>query len=150
MRTLPYPAPTSATATKKMRSNRRVDTKPEVELRSSLHKQGFRFRKDYRIRLSDGRTVHPDVVFTRKKIAIFIDGCFWHSCPTHGTVPKSNQGYWLPKLKQNVDRDRLADESLSASGWHVIRVWEHSVPEEALATIQSHMLVDQSQTSWGS
>lgn len=147
---LPYPKPTSATATKKMRSNRRVDTKPETKLRSSLHKRGFRFRKDYPVRLADGRTVHPDIVFTSKKVAIFVDGCFWHSCPRHGTVPKSNRGYWVPKLQQNIARDRIADENLSALGWRVIRVWEHSVLEEAVATIQSHLVLDQSHASSGS
>lgn len=139
MNKLPYPQPTSATATKKMRSNRRVDTKPEVKLRSLLHKLGFRFRKDYPIRLIGGRTIHPDIVFTRRMVAVFVDGCFWHSCPQHGTVPKSNQGYWVPKLKQNVERDRIADERLSALGWVVVRVWEHTVPEEATAIIRRNL-----------
>lgn len=128
---LPYPKPTSATATKKMRSNRRVDTKPEVALRSLLHRKGLRFRKDYPIRLPNGKTVHPDIVFTRKKLAIFVDGCFWHSCPEHGTTPKTNQNYWIPKLKENVERDRNTDEGLRASGWKVIRIWEHVRLEEA-------------------
>ena len=132
---LPYPEPTSATATKKMRSNRRVDTKPEVALRSLLHQRGLRFRKDYPIRLPNGKTAHPDIAFTRKKLAIFVDGCFWHSCPEHGTTPKTNQDYWIPKLRQNVERDRNADEGLRANGWQVLRVWEHTAPEAALVSI---------------
>ena len=135
MMNLPYPVPTSSNATKKMRSNRRVDTKPEVALRSSLHRGGLRFRKDYPIRLPDGRTVRPDIVFTRRKVAVFVDGCFWHSCPQHGTSPKSNQDYWIPKLLQNVERDYLTNERLRASGWRVIRVWEHEPTIEARATI---------------
>ena len=62
---------------------------------------------------------------------MFIDGCFWHSCPEHGTIPKSNQGYWVPKLKQNVDRDRSIDRGLRADGWKVLRFWEHDNLEEA-------------------
>ncbi len=114
-----------------MRSNRRVDTKPEVALRSLLHRRGLRFRRDYPVRLPNGKTVHPDIAFTRKKIAIFVDGCFWHSCPEHGTTPKTNQDYWIPKLQQNVERDRNTDEGLQTIGWRVIRIWEHVSLDEA-------------------
>ena len=141
---LPYPKPTSATATKKMRSNRRVDTKPEVALRSMLHRAGLRFRKDYPIRLPDGRIVHPDIAFTRKKLAVFVDGCFWHSCPEHGTTPKTNQDYWIPKLRQNVERDRSTDEGLRAIGWQVMRTWEHLHPEEAMMLILNCSELDSS------
>ena len=139
MTTLPYAEPTSPTATKKMRSNRRVDTKPEIELRSALHRRGLRFRKDYPIRLPSGRTVHPDIVFTRKKVAVFVDGCFWHSCPRHGTTPKSNQDYWIPKLRQNVERDRATDSGLRAGGWRVVRIWEHVNVDEAASIIISQL-----------
>jgi len=147
---LSSPAPTSAAATKKMRGNRRADTKPELHLRSLLHKAGLRFRKDYPIQLPGGQTVRPDIVFTRKRVAVFIDGCFWHSCPQHGTVPKSNQDYWVPKLQQNIQRDHVTTTSLTASGWHVIRVWEHSVPEEALATIKTYFALAESTAASGS
>ena len=130
-----YPKPTNSAATNRMRSNRRVDTKPEVELRSMLHRRGLRFRKDYLIRLPHGRRVHADVAFTKKKIAVFVDGCFWHSCPQHGTTPKTNQDYWIPKLRQNVERDRLNNSNLRASGWVVIRLWEHTGPIEALGAV---------------
>ena len=96
-----------------------------------LHRRGLRFRKDYSIRLPNGRTVHPDIAFTKKKVAAFVDGCFWHSCPEHGTTPKTNQDYWIPKLRQNVERDRNTDEGLQANGWKVIRIWEHVSLEEA-------------------
>ena len=134
---LPYPRPTSAAATKKMRSNRRSDTKPEVSLRSLLHRSGLRFRKDYPIRLSGSRLVHADIAFTRLQLAVFVDGCFWHSCPEHGTIPKSNQEYWVPKLKQNVDRDMKIDQELRAGGWGVLRFWEHVDSEAATLDILS-------------
>ena len=132
---LPYPTPTSPAATKKMRSNRRSDTKPEVSLRSLLHRSGLRFRKDYAIRLPTGKIVHSDIAFTRRKVAVFVDGCFWHSCPEHGTIPKSNRIYWVPKLKENVDRDRSINHELRADGWRVLRLWEHVGTEAAMMRI---------------
>lgn len=135
MTSLPYPTPTSPVATKKMRSNRRSNTKPEVLLRSALHRSGLRFRKDFAIRLPTGKVVHSDIAFTRRKLAVFVDGCFWHCCPEHGTIPKSNQSYWVPKLRQNVDRDKAIDCELRAAGWRVIRVWEHMSPVDATKQI---------------
>ena len=131
MKTIPVPAPTSEVATKKMRANRRVDTTPEVKLRSALHQSGLRFRKDYSIRLINGRTVRPDIVFPRKKVAVFVDGCFWHSCPEHGSIPKSNRDYWIRKFSQNRERDQSMTAGLIATGWQVLRVWEHTKPVEA-------------------
>lgn len=119
-----------------MLGNRRTGTKPEVELRSALHTAGLRFRKDYRLDVS-GIRVRPDVVFTRAKVAVFVDGCFWHSCPRHGTRPKRNASYWGPKLARNVARDRAQDAALSASGWTVVRVWEHETVAEAVRAVLS-------------
>ena len=141
----PYPVPTSASATKKMRSNRRADTKPEVSLRSLLHRSGLRFRKDFRIQLPSGRRVHADIAFTRTKTAVFVDGCFWHCCPEHGTIPKSNQEYWVPKLKQNVDRDRATNRELIEAGWKVLRFWEHVSPEAARVGVLSALDKNESQ-----
>jgi len=124
MAALPYPRPTSPDVTTRMRANRRRDTKPEVAVRSALHRLGLRFRKDLPIRLAS-RSVRPDIVFTRSKIAVFIDGCFWHQCPEHGTMPRANRDYWGPKLARNVERDRAVDLALAADGWTVIRAWEH-------------------------
>ena len=135
MTDLPYPKPTSPAATKKMRSNRRSDTTPEVLLRSLLHRSGLRFRKDYAIRLPTGKVVHSDIAFTRRKVVVFVDGCFWHCCPDHGTIPKSNQAYWVPKLKENVDRDRVIDRELRADGWRVLRLWEHVGADAAMMRI---------------
>ncbi|HEU5063660.1 MAG TPA: very short patch repair endonuclease [Solirubrobacterales bacterium] len=112
-----------------MRRNRRRDSRPELALRRALHRSGMRFRVDLPIR-TEARTVRPDIVFTRARLAVFIDGCFWHCCPQHGTSPKANPRYWRPKLARNVERDRLVDAALSAAGWSVLRAWEHEDPEE--------------------
>src|SRR4051812_41137052 len=107
-----------------MRRNPRRDTKPEVALRSALHGMGLRFRKDHAIR-TQARVVRPDVVFTRDRLAVFVDGCFWHCCPLHGNVPRANTAYWVPKLDRNVARDRAVDAALQGEGWTVLRAWEH-------------------------
>ena len=129
--TLPYPSPTDPSVTKRMRSNRRTDTKPEVLLRSVLHQSGLRFRKDHPIKLPDGRTVRSDIAFTRKRVAVFLDGCFWHCCPIHGTMPKSNTDYWVAKLNQNTERDKSVTRQLESVGWRVVRIWEHVDTETA-------------------
>ena len=122
--TTPYPKPTSEAVSRRMRRNPRTDTKPEVAIRSALHARGLRFRKHLPIRATQV-LVRPDVVFTRTRLAVFIDGCFWHCCPEHGNVPRANGDYWGPKLKRNRDRDRLVDEALEGEGWQVLRAWEH-------------------------
>jgi DNA mismatch endonuclease (patch repair protein) len=117
-----------------MLANKRTGTKPEVALRSALHRIGLRFRKDYRIDL-DGMRVRPDIVFTRTKVAVFVDGCFWHCCPEHGTQPSRNADYWAPKLRRNVERDRAQDAALEAAGWCVVRVWEHEAEGAAVERV---------------
>ena len=118
-----------------MKANRRSDTKPELALRRALHGLGYRYRKDYRLDLDGGHRVRPDIVFTARKVAIFVDGCFWHCCPEHGSQPASNTWYWAPKLRRNVDRDRAADAALGEAGWTVIRFWEHESIESAVAEV---------------
>lgn len=130
--TVPYPTPGSPAASSVGRANPRKDTRPEVALRSALHHRGLRFRKDYPIRIDDGRPIRVDVAFTRARLAIMIDGCFWHGCPEHGTIPKSNRQYWEPKLARNVERDRANDQRLHRGGWRALRVWEHQPVEEAV------------------
>lgn len=110
-----------------MRGNRRVDTAPEIAVRRALHRAGHRFRKDFSITAGNVR-VRPDVVFTRARLAVFIDGCFWHGCPTHGNQPKANAEYWRLKLRRNAERDARVNAALIADGWGVIRVWEHEDP----------------------
>ena len=118
-----------------MRANRRTDTKPELALRRALHRQGYRFRKDYRLDLADGKRVRPDIAFTARRVAVFVDGCFWHACPEHGSKPATNVWYWEPKLRRNVERDRAADAALAAAGWNVVRVWEHEPLEAAVTAV---------------
>jgi DNA mismatch endonuclease (patch repair protein) len=117
-----------------MRANPKRDTKPEVRVRSGLHRAGLRFRKNLMIRLPE-RSVRPDIVFTRAKLAVFIDGCFWHQCPEHGNVPRTNVDYWVPKLRRNVERDRATDAALEVAGWHVIRAWEHEPVEQTVERV---------------
>ena len=110
-----------------MQANRSKGTKPELRLRLILHARGLRYRVNHRPLA--GVRMTADVVFTRAKVAVFVDGCFWHGCPDHYQRPAINQEYWLPKLKQNVARDGIADAALLAEGWTVIRAWEHEEPE---------------------
>lgn len=131
----PYPEPTSEAASRIGKGNRRTDTKPEVRLRSELHRRGLRFRKDLLLREGPVR-VRPDVVFTGAKVAVFVDGCFWHSCPVHRSIPKSNVDYWIPKLRANEDRDRRVVVALESAGWMVLRIWEHEDPQDAADLIE--------------
>ena len=133
---MPYPKPRDEAATKVGKGNRRKDTKPEVALRSALHRRGLRFRKDYPIRVEGRRPIRPDVVFTRTRVAVFVDGCFWHGCPDHQVVPRSNPDYWIPKLRRNVERDREADAALGAAGWVVVHIWEHEDVVEAVEMVE--------------
>ena len=97
---------------------------------------GLRFRVDYPVRVADQiRPIRPDIVFTRAKLAVFVDGCFWHGCPEHGTHPQRNSRYWTAKLARNQDRDRRYNVLLATSGWTVVRVWEHETPDHAAEQI---------------
>ena len=129
-----YPHPLNPGRSANMRANRRKDTKPELALRRALHAQGYRYRKDYRLELAGAR-VRPDIAFTARRVAVFVDGCFWHCCPEHGSQPANNTWYWAPKLARNVERDRTADGALTAAGWNVVRVWEHESLEAAVAAV---------------
>jgi DNA mismatch endonuclease (patch repair protein) len=113
-----------------MRANRGKNTAPEVRLRSALHRAGLRFRKDVRLDLPLAR-VRPDIVFPRRKLALFVDGCFWHGCPQHGELPASNREFWSDKLERNRRRDAAQTRALEAAGWTVLRAWEHE-PIEAV------------------
>jgi DNA mismatch endonuclease, patch repair protein len=119
-----------------MRGNTKTGNRPEARLRSELHRRGLRFRKNAPIR-GDGWAVRPDVVFPRLKVAVFLDGCFWHACPDHGTTPRVNRSYWLPKLERNVTRDRLNDRLLGEAQWQVLRIWEHVETVEAANEIEA-------------
>ncbi|WP_435769732.1 very short patch repair endonuclease [Nocardioides sp. SYSU DS0651] len=133
----PIPSPPAVTPgrSRNMAAIRRTDTKPEKALRSALHAAGMRFRKDLRLDLGKVKP-RPDIVFTRAKIAVFVDGCYWHSCPEHGTRPKANADYWTPKLARNVARDREQDAALAEDGWTVVRLWEHVPVPEAVRAVE--------------
>lgn len=105
---------------RQMRRMPRTDTKPEIELRRELFARGLRFRKNYR-----GLPGQPDIAFTRAHIAVFIDGCFWHGCSIHGSVPRNNHDWWAEKLRKNRERDRKKDLELEELGWLPLHYWEH-------------------------
>lgn len=118
-----------------MLGNKARDTKPELAVRRALHAAGFRYRVDMRPSLElRGRA---DIVFTKKKLAVYIDGCFWHGCPIHATVPKRNADYWVPKLQRNIERDREVTSMLESLGWLVLRFWEHEDIDTIVSTIRS-------------
>lgn len=123
------PAPLNAAVSRQMSQMPRASTGPEVALRRELHRLGVRFR------LHAALPGRPDVVLTRARIAIFVDGCFWHRCPQHGVMPRNNRQWWQDKLDRNVARDRAADAALAADGWTVVRIWEHENPVEAATSI---------------
>lgn len=131
--------PSSGAVSERMSRVRNRDTAAELALRRELHRRGLRYRVN--LRLPEAGRTRPDIVFTRKKIAIFVDGCFWHRCPEHATSPKSNREWWRDKLDANVRRDRENDVRLRKAGWTVIRVWEHETPDDAadrIAAILEH------------
>jgi DNA mismatch endonuclease (patch repair protein) len=106
-----------------MQANKSRDTAPEVALRSALHRRGLRFRKHAKV--LPGVRLTPDVVFTVERVAVFVDGCFWHGCPEHWSVPRRNRDFWASKIERNRTRDRETDVVLVEAGWTVVRVWEH-------------------------
>ena len=117
-----------------MRATKRRDTKPELAIRSLLHAAGLRYRVDFRV--GTGRSApRPDIAFTRHRIAVFVDGCFWHKCPLHATAPKTNEAFWAAKLQRNSERDRENDAALRSLGWTVVRAWEHEPAVESAARI---------------
>jgi len=133
---LDNPPPSTDRISARMKRVRRADTKPELAVRRRLHALGLRYRVDTAPIV--GLRSRADVVFTRRRIAVFIDGCFWHACPTHGTMPKSNAEWWRNKLEANVRRDLAATEALKEAGWTVLRFWEHDDPDDvALSVLNS-------------
>ncbi len=113
---------------------RRRDTKAEMQIRRLLHRRGLRYRVDRQVLPGLLRT-RADVVFVRAMVAVFVDGCFWHSCPIHRTRPTANAKWWSEKLAANRRRDARANRELRKAGWHVERVWEHEAPAAAAARI---------------
>lgn len=122
--------PTDESTRQRMRATRQRDTTCELALRKALFKRGLRYRVNVRL----GRA-RVDIVFRPAKLAIFVDGCFWHRCPEHGSDPKRNSEWWRLKLDDNAARDRRLRGSLQQLGWSVVRVWEHEDPERSADAI---------------
>ena len=118
-----------------MQANKSRDTRPELALRSQLHRRGLRFYVARRPISTLRRTA--DILFPRQKVAVFVDGCFWHGCPEHHTQAKANAEYWADKVIRNRARDRETNALLEAQGWTVLRVWEHHPVEDAADLIES-------------
>lgn len=117
-----------------MQSNKGRDTAPELALRRAVHALGLRYRVSVRPLSSVRRTA--DLVFTRARVAVFLDGCFWHGCPTHHTVAATNAQFWADKVRGNRARDRDTDSKLLAAGWLSVRIWEHEDPLQAAEQIR--------------
>jgi DNA mismatch endonuclease, patch repair protein len=115
-----------------MQNTKRRDTPAELALRSLLHRLGLRFRVEYPL---PGLRRRADVAFPRRKIAVFVDGCFWHGCPEHATWPRANAEWWRAKIEGNVARDRDTDARLLDAGWRVVRIWEHEAPPDGASRV---------------
>lgn len=126
--------PVAPATTKRMRRTAQRDNLLERALRSELHRRGLRFRIHRRLLAGSRRSV--DIVFPASRTAVFVDGCFWHGCPEHGTWPKNNAEWWRAKIISNIARDRDTDRKLADAGWTVIRVWEHETAEAAANRIE--------------
>jgi len=129
------PIPSSTSVSGRMSRQRRRDTQPEVAIRKLLHAMGLRFRVTMPIPGLPRRTM--DIAFTRARVAIFVDGCFWHVCPQHATSPTANSDWWYRKLTANQARDAATNDYLRSHGWRVVRIWEHEDPVQAANLIAS-------------
>jgi len=127
------PSASSPEALHRMQVTRQRDTTAEVALRRILHAHGLRFRVDREILPGVRRRV--DIVFVSAKVVVFVDGCFWHSCPAHRTRPKANAKWWAEKLVTNRRRDIHTNRQLRKAGWYVERIWEHETPAAAASRV---------------
>ncbi|MFD6887807.1 very short patch repair endonuclease [Streptomyces sp. NPDC059957] len=127
----------SAARRRNMQAIRSRDTKPERLIRSLLHAQGLRYRVAAKPLPNLRRTA--DIVFRPAKVAVFIDGCYWHGCPEHYVPPKTNSGYWSDKVAGNMARDRDTDQRLREAGWTVLRFWEHEPSDECALRIAAEI-----------
>jgi DNA mismatch endonuclease (patch repair protein) len=118
----------------RMSRQRRVGTTPELALRRLLHARGHRYRVAWPVPKAPRRSI--DVAFVGRRLAVFVDGCFWHACPVHASNPRANAEWWAAKLRKNVQRDQETNELLYEAGWTVVRIWEHEHPEEALLRVE--------------
>lgn len=127
--------PSSPQVSRQMQKMPRRDSGPELRLRQLLHARGHRYRVNAPVPGLPRRSI--DIAFGRPRVAVFVDGCFWHNCPDHGGVPKQNRDWWLAKLELNVARDHETTTHLENLGWAVVRVWEHESPLEVVPRIEA-------------
>jgi DNA mismatch endonuclease (patch repair protein) len=128
------PTPSSPQVSKRMSKALRRDTLPEMLIRREAYRRGLRYRVDASLPGMPRR--RADMVFIGRRVAVFVDGCFWHSCPQHHSVPRANREWWLEKLRRNTERDRETDAHLRELGWTVLRFWEHEEPVMAVDVIE--------------
>ncbi len=133
----PAPPASSAAVRRRMVGQRRRDTTPELAVRRALYSAGLRYRVEYAALPGMRRRV--DVAFPRVRLALLVDGCWWHGCPDHGHDAKTNTEWWATKLRRNWDRDRDTDERLRSAGWRVIRAWEHEEPGAVADRVRSEL-----------
>lgn len=134
------PPPSSEAALRRMQAAKPKDTAPEKALRSALHKIGLRFRID--VKPLEDLNRRADIVFRSIMVAVFVDGCFWHGCPIHGTQAKANADFWREKIERNRERDKDTNMRLEEAGWTVIRIWEHEDPDEAVEKINKILKIN--------
>ncbi|MGQ0737081.1 MAG: very short patch repair endonuclease [Acidobacteriota bacterium] len=127
------PTASSPEIRRRMQATPRRDTPCELAVRSAVHAMGLRFRVDWPL---PGTRRRADLAFLGTKVAVFIDGCFWHGCPMHASWPKANASWWRHKIETNIHRDRNTDALLIAAGWKVLRFWEHENGELAAQAIR--------------
>lgn len=127
--------PSSPGVSARMSRQASKDTAVELAVRRLLHAAGLRYRVEYPVPGMARRRI--DVAFTRAKVAVLIDGCFWHGCPQHATQPKANAEWWRTKLDRNMARDQETTEHLTAQGWTVLRFWEHEAPEDVAVRVRA-------------
>lgn len=125
------PKPLNEAVTSQMKRMPRAGSKPELLLRAELFRRGMRFRVNFK-----GVPGKPDIAFTKAKIAVFVDGCFWHGCPIHGSLPKNNREWWRAKLEGNRERDERKDRELRQEEWLSLHYWEHDDIEEIADEIE--------------
>lgn len=121
-----------------MSRQRRRDTSPEILIRKALFARGLRFRVNYPVPGKGRRTI--DIAFTKRKTAVFVDGCFWHGCPIHGTKPQANAKWWSAKLNSNQLRDADTSRWLADQGWLVLRFWEHDDPGDVVSVVEKALI----------